>query len=149
MGRSGATQTWPKEERGRRKLILIKILKARIHGLFLYYWSMKNYLYLLLAVSLASGAYSCKKDNAGKLTPSCDGSHPTYQSSIKSIIDSRCATSNCHPNYATYDGLLSDLQGGSFRREVLVNQTMPQGSSLTQDQINKIQCWVNDGFPEN
>jgi hypothetical protein len=110
---------------------------------------MKNYLYILLVVALTVGAYSCKKDNAGKLTPSCDGSHPTYQGSIKSIIDTRCATSNCHPNYATYEGLLPALQGGSFRREVLVDQTMPQGSSLTQDQINKIQCWVNDGFPEN
>ena len=110
---------------------------------------MKYYLYLLFVVALAIGVHSCKKDNAGKLTPSCDGSHPTYQTSIKSIIDTRCATSNCHPNYASYDGLLPALQGGDFRREVLVNQTMPQGASLTQDQINKIQCWVNDGFPEN
>lgn len=126
-----------------------KNLKSPFYGLFLYYWSMKNYLYFLFAVALVTGAYSCKKDNAGNLTPSCDGSQPTYQSSIKSIIDTRCATSNCHPNYATYEGLLPALQGGSFRREVLVDQTMPQGSSLTQDQINKIQCWVNDGFPEN
>jgi hypothetical protein len=107
----------------------------------------KSTFYTAIALLLIA---SCKKDkDSGKLTPSCDGSHPTYQSQIKSIIDSRCATSNCHPNYGTYEGLLPDLQGGDFRREVLVNQTMPQGSSLTQDQINKIQCWVNDGFPEN
>ena len=93
---------------------------------------------------------SCKKDkDSGKLTPSCDGSIPTYQSAVKSIIDTRCATSNCHPNYSTYDGLLPDLEGGDFKREVLVNQTMPQGSSLTQDQINTIQCWVTNDFPEN
>jgi hypothetical protein len=93
---------------------------------------------------------SCKKDKeSGKLAPSCDGSSPTYQSEVKSIIDSRCATSNCHPNYSTYGGLLPDLEGGDFKREVLVNQTMPQGSSLTQDQINTIQCWVNNDFPEN
>ena len=92
---------------------------------------------------------SCKKDKeSGNLTPSCDGSSPTYQSEVKSIIDSRCATSNCHPNYSTYDGLLPDLEGGDFKREVLVNQTMPQGSSLTQDQIKTNQCWVNNDFPE-
>ena len=93
---------------------------------------------------------ACKKDkDTEKLTPACDGSSPTYQNTIKSIIDARCATAGCHPNYNTYQGLRNDLEGGDFRREVLVNQTMPQGSSLTQDQLNKIQCWVNDGYPEN
>ncbi len=146
MGRSGATQTWPQKERGRRKLILIKILKSPFIRAFFILCSMKSKtLYFAIALVLIA---SCKKDS-GKLTPSCDGAHPTYQSQIKSIIDNRCATSNCHPNYNTYEGLLPALQGGDFRREVLVDQTMPQGSSLTQDQINKIQCWVNDGFPEN
>ena len=102
-----------------------------------------------IGLVLLSGIFSCKKDADTKLTPSCDGSHPTYQNTIKSIIDARCATAGCHPNYNTYQGLRNDLEGGDFRREVLVNQTMPQGSSLTQDQLNKIQCWVNDGYPEN
>ncbi len=123
-----------------------KILKSPCKRAFFILHAMKSKT-LYFAITLVVIA-SCKKDS-GKLTPSCDGAHPTYQSQIKSIIDSRCATSNCHPNYNTYEGLLPALQGGDFRREVLVNQTMPQGSSLTQDQINKIQCWVNDGFPEN
>jgi hypothetical protein len=107
----------------------------------------KNIVAVALSIVIIA---SCKKDKeSGKLTPSCDGSNPTYQSAVKSIIDSRCATSNCHPNYSTYDGLLPDLEGGDFKREVLVNQTMPQGSSLTQDQINTIQCWVTNDFPEN
>ena len=43
---------------------------------------MKSYtLYSVLALFLIA---SCKKDS-GKLTPSCDGSHPTYQSQIKTI----------------------------------------------------------------
>lgn len=93
---------------------------------------------------------ACKKDNnGGKLSPSCDGSHPTYDASIKAIIDSRCGSASCHPNYTSYSGISSIVQNGQFKRDVLTNQTMPQGSSLTQDQINKIQCWVNDGYPEN
>ena len=93
---------------------------------------------------------SCKKDEDDeKLTPTCDGSVPTYQNTIKSIIDTKCATSNCHASYSSYNGLQPALQNGSFRREVLVDQTMPQGSSLSQDQLNKIQCWANNGFPEN
>jgi hypothetical protein len=105
----------------------------------------------LLIVSLSFFfVSSCKKDkDQEKLTPQCDGSSPTYQSTIKSIIDSKCASPNCHPGYSTYDGIQSDLLDGSFSREVLTDQTMPKNSSLSQDQLNKIQCWVNNGFPEN
>lgn len=103
---------------------------------------------LFVATSLILTIGACKKENS-KLTPACDGSHPTYNSEIKSIIDTRCATSGCHPGFSSYSGLNGILQNGQFKREVLTNQSMPQNSSLTQDQINKIQCWVNDGYPEN
>jgi hypothetical protein len=93
---------------------------------------------------------ACKKEkDAGKLTPVCDGSNPTYNNTIKSILDSRCGSTSCHPDYTSYDGLSDILQNGDFKQEVLINQSMPQGSSLTQDQINKIQCWVDGGFREN
>jgi hypothetical protein len=109
---------------------------------------MRKTLFCLLTAIATMSA--CKKDKeSDKLTPTCDGSSPTYQNTIKSIIDSKCATSNCHSNYSSYNGLRPALDNGSFRREVLVDQTMPQGSSLSQDQLNKIQCWVNNGFPEN
>lgn len=93
---------------------------------------------------------ACKKEkDNGKLTPNCDGSNPTYNSTIKSILDARCGSASCHPNYTTYDGLSGILQSGDFKREVLTNQSMPEGSSLTQEQINTIQCWADNGFPEN
>ncbi|MFM7235033.1 MAG: hypothetical protein ACKOZM_10630 [Flavobacteriales bacterium] len=106
---------------------------------------MKQFFF---AVALILALATCKKENA-KLSPVCDGSHPTYDGEIKSIIDSRCATSGCHPGYSSYNGLNAILQNGQFKREVITNQSMPQNSALTQDQINKIQCWVNDGYPEN
>jgi hypothetical protein len=105
---------------------------------------------LLCLLFLLAGLVACKKDKkSDKLTPTCDGSSPTYQSAIKSIIDSKCATSNCHPNFSTYGGLQQDLQSGSFSKEVLKDQTMPKGSALSQDQLNKIQCWADNGFLEN
>lgn len=105
----------------------------------------------IFAISvLLLSLWACKKEkDEGKLTPVCDGSNPTYDNTIKSILDSRCGSTSCHPNYTSYEGLSDILQNGEFRREVLTNQSMPQGSSLTQEQINKIQCWVDNGFPEN
>jgi hypothetical protein len=104
----------------------------------------------IMAVCILTVALlACKKENDfGKLTPNCDGSNSTYNGAIKSILDSRCGSASCHPNYTYYDGLSSILQSGDFKREVLTSQTMPQ-SSLTQEKINKINCWADNGYPEN
>jgi len=108
---------------------------------------MKNLVQTLIAITFCLFALACKKENK-KLSPSCDGSHPTYTNGIKSIIDSKCANTSCHPSYSTYNGIKGITQNGEFTREVLTDQTMPKNSSLSQDEINKIQCWANDGFPQ-
>lgn len=147
MGRSGAAKTWPQEKRGRRKLILIENSKPANRWVFLLtnIFCMKK----IIAISCLVVAFAGCKKESGKLTPSCDGSNPTYDGAIKTILDARCGSASCHPNYTSYDGLSGILQNGDFKREALTNQTMPQGSSLTQEQINKIWCWADDGYPEN
>jgi hypothetical protein len=121
-------------------------LKNPLMWVFSFY-TMKKIFFLSFSIAIIA---SCgKDDNRGKLTPTCDGSHPTYENEIKPILDTKCGSGSCHPNYTSYNGLNSIIQNGQFKREVLTNQTMPQNSSLTHEQINKIQCWVNDGYPEN
>lgn len=89
------------------------------------------------------------------LTTSCDGSTPTYNSAVKAIIDSKCDGIACHGSganrgdYTTYQGMLYHINNGSFENRVLVEQDMPRFSSLTQEQINTIQCWADNGYPEN
>ncbi len=115
---------------------------------------MRNAFSLILFIVLAMS--SCKKGGSSKRTPECDGSHPTYNSQIKVIIEGNCNASGCHNagshngNFTTYSGMSSFLNSGSFKRAVLTDQTMPSGSaSLSQKNINLIQCWANDGYPEN
>ncbi len=86
--------------------------------------------------------------NKSKTTLTCDGTVSTYNSNIKSIIDASCTESSCHPAYKTYDGIKSVLNSGAFKSQVLTNQSMPRGSKLSSDQLNKIQCWADAGFPE-
>lgn len=91
---------------------------------------------------------SCKKSD-----PVCDGSQPTYESVVQSIIDNSCLS--CHGNgssrnFTTYQRLKPFLDNGRFKKLVLEDQTMPKGpAKLSQDELNKIQCWVNNGYPEN
>lgn len=107
---------------------------------------------LLLALTLSIGFAGCSGE---LLTPECDGSTPTYDGEVKTLIDANCTSSGCHGfsssrgDYTTYAGIEADLNNGKFEREVLKNQSMPQDGSLTQAEINTVQCWLDNGFAEN
>lgn len=111
---------------------------------------MENKILVLATMIAVLVAGACKKK------PQCDGSNPTYTANIKSIIDSNCNSSGCHNTgsgngvFTTYTGLKPNLDNGSFKKAVLEDQTMPDGSAkLSRDQLNKIQCWSENGYPEN
>lgn len=102
--------------------------------------------YLSFVVLLAGTILiACKKDD--KFVPVCDGSNPTYDANIATIINQNCVS--CHSQYNTYSGLSNIINSGAFEREVLNDQTMPQGSNLSEAQLNQIKCWVENGYPEN
>ena len=104
------------------------------------------------AIIISSQLISCKKDT---VSPTCDGTNSTYTSNIKTIIDNNCLSSGCHGSgssngdFTTYEGLKTYCDNGKFQSQVLDNQTMPKGSSLSSDQLNKIQCWIDNGYPKN
>lgn len=79
----------------------------------------------------------------------CDGSEPTYDNEIGAILTAECATGSCHPSYSSYSGLQGIINSGQFESVVLEKQTMPRGGNLSQSEINAIQCWVDNGYPEN
>ena len=104
---------------------------------------MNRVPYLLALGLIVVSLVACKKTQ--KVT--CDGSAPTYTSYVKTVVDNNCVS--CHGGYSTYTGLSSITSSGQFEQFVLVKQSMPQSGSLTQDELNKLQCWVDNGFPEN
>jgi len=75
---------------------------------------------------------------------------PSFSGTISSIISTNCGISGCHngsrdPNLSSYAGISSN--GGAI--VAAISSNMPPGKSLSQDQINLIKCWVNDGAPNN
>lgn len=109
-----------------------------------YYYSFTGIL-LALGLSISLGASGCKKSKK-KVTPVCDGTNATYNNTVKAIVNSSCVS--CHSNYSSYSGLSTITGNGQFAQHVLTDQDMPKSSSLTSDQLNKIQCWVNNGYPQ-
>ena len=110
---------------------------------------------ILLCLGISAVAVSCQKQEP--LVPECDGGSPTYDTEIDVIISANCMGSHCHESgsnrgdFTNYSGLSPFLNDGSFKEQVLTSQKMPQGNgkTLTQDEINTIQCWVENGYPEN
>lgn len=111
---------------------------------------MKHPYLSILTLSLLVGMVACKKDTT---ETKCD-SNLAYSSSIKSIIDNNCTTSGCHGSksplgdFTSYAGLKSVLTNGDFKRVVITQKSMPKGSTLSESDFTKIECWVNNGFKE-
>ncbi len=100
------------------------------------------------------------------LPESCMDSIPTYEGSIKAIIDNSCAYSGCHLDgsapgvYTTYSGLESVVESGIFREKVvnlrddpylgMPPDLVPEGRprDLTQQELELIQCWLENDHPE-
>ncbi len=75
----------------------------------------------------------------------------SYQNTIQSIIQTNCAISGCHngtiaPDLLTFDDIKTSASRIKART---ANRSMPRGRSLTQEQIDEIACWVDDGALEN
>ena len=102
---------------------------------------------------------SCSYDKLEALAI-CDVEQPTYTTHIKAILDSSCAYAGCHDgaggigpgDYTFFGGAQAD--GPQFRNRVIDLQNMPPSyaingpTSLTQTELDLIDCWITAGFPE-
>ncbi|WP_299896499.1 cytochrome c [uncultured Aquimarina sp.] len=106
-------------------------------------------LICLLAVSIF---YSCET-NVEEETVAievCDD-EISFSSDIKPIINNDCI--RCHggsgnqaPDLTTFENISNNAN--RVRREV-VNRTMPLGGSLSNNEIELIRCWIDNGALNN
>lgn len=105
--------------------------------------------------NLAAGSYTLTvKDEAGCTTTSSVEilSGISFEGSIKSIIDNNCAVAGCHvsgtgrQNFTSFSTIKANADAIKTRTQ---NKTMPKNGSLTQDEIDAIACWVDDGALNN
>ncbi|MCB0400608.1 MAG: hypothetical protein KDD41_00845 [Flavobacteriales bacterium] len=111
-------------------------------------------LQVALCLILSLFFLACSKEENKTTGITCDGSNLTYNSGIASIINSNCTSSNCHGNnssvgdFTSYNGLKTVINNGQFNSTVLVSKSMPRGSKLSDSQLSKLKCWVDNGYPE-
>jgi len=107
---------------------------------------------------LAAGTYLVEAQNADGCTVAKEVQVLTgvsYENTIKSIIQTNCATeNNCHgadsPNITKLSSL-AEIQALADRVKARTSaQSMPPGDrDITQEEIDLIACWVDDGALDN
>lgn len=124
---------------------------------------MKNTYSIFKVFFLLTGLcfWACDTD---KLPPvsaiDCSSVNYTYDMEAKAIIDATCAYSGCHVSgfsdgdFSNYNGMLSRLENESIAERVLNDRDMPPNyadgpTSLTEEQFEIINCWIQNGYPEN
>ncbi len=78
----------------------------------------------------------------------------SFTASIKPIIDNNCAVSGCHvggglPDFRVFSNIQSRASDIKSRTSNRIMPPPSSGRSLTDNQIEKIACWVDDGAPNN
>jgi len=126
-------------------------------------------LYRTFPFAVLITVLSCTADELPppSVAADCEDTPTSYDLNIKPIIDNSCAYSGCHlsggapGNYSSYQRLRGILEDGSFRSRVLnlrddPNVGMPPNyapegrpKDLTQEELQLIECWLADGFPES
>ena len=75
----------------------------------------------------------------------------SWSGAIQPIMASDCALSGCHNGISRPDlRIYANAKKYSYQIKALTqDRSMPFEGSLSQDQIDLIACWVDDGAPEN
>ena len=126
---------------------------------------MRTRLLSGLLLLVLAGAVGCTTDALPEPTEApCDNLSPTYETDIRPIVEATCAYSGCHLGtapgiYTSYEGVLPQLESGSFRERVITmradqNLGMPpdyapsdRPRDLDEEDLLLIECWLEAGFP--
>jgi hypothetical protein len=84
----------------------------------------------------------------------------TFNDQIGEIISRNCSYPGCHDgasgnpgNFIFYAGVVSRVTNGQFADRVLNQRDMPPSNAtgpteLTDSEINELNCWIEQGYPE-
>ena len=116
---------------------------------------------LILLTSLAILPSSCVSDKLDKIPEPefCDTIVTSYQLNIQPIVETYCAYSACHDGsapgtYLSYEGMLPSLENGKIMERAINSRDMPptyanQGlTELPQAEYDMLNCWIEQGYPE-
>ena len=109
----------------------------------------KEFLILLLSVFFASCLTNVEEATIEEEEPDACADI-TFATNVKPIIDANCI--QCHgsggnsPHLTSYSFINASA---ASVKDAVASRRMPQGGSLTQNEIDAIVCWVENGALNN
>lgn len=102
-------------------------------------------------------AQRCWYDNAEDLYGPVDtDTVSTFSGGVFPIIETRCAIPGCHVTgsagrvaLTTYEQVELAIQNSNLEKRVVIDRSMPSGTTLSQSQIDKFKKWIDAGYPNN
>jgi hypothetical protein len=124
---------------------------------YLYKFMQDDFSETSVFTGLSSGQYDIQiKDSEGcsaqlSITVLEESSETSWINTIRPMIETYCATTGCHngtsrPDLRAYDK--AKIYAAQIK-SLTADRSMPFEGSLTQDQIDLIGCWVDEGAREN
>lgn len=95
------------------------------------------------------------KDGCTTETTAVVHSNVSFSNTISNIISTNCAVSGCHngnsalPNFTDKEVIFARAQGIKNRTSAKTMPPPSSGRSLSEEEIEQIACWVNDGASDN
>lgn len=114
---------------------------------------MKKNFFALAGISIFFA--SCTFEKAEPLSVGCT-TPVSYAADIDTIIVEKCVI--CHTaggsgtgDFTNFSELKAKVDGGSFKTRVFILKDMPQAgyTQLTEAEIAKLKCWVEQGALNN
>ncbi|WP_296385340.1 cytochrome c [Winogradskyella sp.] len=107
-----------------------------------------NSFVLIISCVIVSSCESYVEDDFQVSIQDCDP-NTSFINQVKPIIDNNCVS--CHngnqfPDLRTYNGVSTNSE---IVEQQVVNRTMPIGGSLTNEEIDLITCWIENGSLNN
>ena len=117
--------------------------------------SMKIYISFIILISTIIASCSKSSPSSNPMESSLDCSVPkTFSANAAPVFQAKCALSGCHgAGSSNGPGELTTYQkifnARNDIRNAVVTRLMPMGGSLTNEELNSIVCWIDNGAPNN
>ncbi len=114
---------------------------------------MKKIIFIAVSATLIFS--SCTKEKAEPLTVGCAATI-SFASDIKPFLTSKCVT--CHTaggsgtgDFSDFNVFKSKADGGSLKARVFTLKDMAPALSpqLTEEELGKLKCWMEQGAQNN
>lgn len=108
---------------------------------------------LLLLIQLQACTADEIPEPTTALEEACDTLPAAYNDAVKTVLENNCTLSGCHGSGALNGDFSSygNLQGyeASIHARTVVQQNMPPSGSLSEEELQILECWKAAGYPEN